>query len=193
MEGQCLKLERTMYGCVQSPLMFFKTYAKHLEASRLVQSLADPCIWYKHDEKGSLLLVIAVYVDDCIITGKKADIEAFKADIQRRFKISDLGPIKKHLGVWYEKFSGDDGEYFLLTMKKYQNDIVSDWERITGRKAKPAKTPGFPGESLTKNEGAEVDKELYRKILGRLMWFARKLMPEALNNIRELATYMDNP
>ncbi len=46
MEGQCLKLERAMYGCVQSPLMFFKTYAKHLEASGLVQSLADHCIWY---------------------------------------------------------------------------------------------------------------------------------------------------
>jgi hypothetical protein len=123
----------------------------------------------------------------------KTEIDVFKNDVQTRFNISDLGLIKKHLGVWYERCKDKDGEYFKMTMQKYQDDIVCDWEQITGATAKPAKTPGFPGESLTKNTGDEIDKENYRKILGRLMWFTRKLMPECGNAIRELAISMDNP
>eukprot|EP00980_Cylindrotheca_fusiformis_P025459 scaffold13757_cov82-Cylindrotheca_fusiformis.AAC.1 len=193
MKGRCLKLEKAMYGCVQSPLMFFKTYSKHLLAIGLTQSLADPCIWYKQDENYELLLIVAVYVDDCIVAGLKREIDKLKVDVQKRFKITDLGPLKKHLGVWYERCNDSKGEYFRMTMEKYQVDIISDWEQIVGKKCKPAKTPGFPGESLTKNTGDEVDKENYRKVLGRLMWFTRKLMPECGNAIRELAMSMDNP
>lgn len=194
MDQTCLKLEKAMYGCVQSPLMFFKTYSKHLETMGLTQSLADPCIWYKHDENQQLVLLVAVYVDDCIVAGTKNEVESFKTGVKKRFNITDLGPIKKHLGVWYEHRKDNDGqEYFRMTMEGYKNDILNDWKEITGKDAKPAKTPGFPGESLSKNQGNEVDKESYRKLLGRLMWFVRKLMPEALNSIRELAMYMDNP
>jgi len=104
-----------------------------------------------------------------------------------------MGPIKKHLGVWYEHEKKSGQESFCLSMENYKEDILKDWREITGKEPKPAKTPGFPGETLSKNEGDEVDKESYRKLLGRLMWFTRKLMPEALNAIRELAMYMDNP
>ena len=193
MEGRCLKLERAMYGCVQSPLMFFKTFSKHLQLLGLSQSLADPCIWYKHDEHGRLVLVVAVYVDDCIVAGPKSEVEALKAGVRKRFKITELGTIRKHLGVWYEHCKDAKGEYYKLSMDQYEKDILSDWKAVTGRDAKPAPTPGFPNESLTKNQGKEVDKENYRKLLGRLMWFVRKLMPEALNAIRELAMFMDNP
>ena len=193
MEGTCLELEKAMYGCVQSPLMFFKTYAKQLEKMGLKQSLADPCIWYKHDENKRLILLVAVYVDDCIVTGTKSEVEAFKAGVKTRFKITEMGPIKKHLGVWYEHEKKAGEESFRLSMESYKDEILNDWREITGKEPKPAKTPRFPGETLTKNEGDEVDKESYRKLLGRLMWFTRKLMPEALNAIRELAMYMGNP
>lgn len=194
MEGRCLKLERAMYGCVQSPRMFFKTFSEHLEQMGLTQSLADPCIWFKHDSNGDLILLVAVYVDDCIVVGTKPEIDAFKEGVKQRFNISDLGPIRKHLGVWYERKRTEAGqEYFRMTMESYKEDILNDWKEITGMEAKPAKTPGYPGESLTKNPGAAVDTKNYRKLLGRLMWFTRKLMPEALNTIRELAMYMDNP
>ena len=179
-EGTYLKLERAMYGCVQSPLMFFKTYSKHLEAMGLTQSLADPCIWYRHDSDHNLTLLVAVYVDDCIVAGTKSEIDAFKAGVRKRFNITDLGPIKKHLGVWYEHKVTDAGrEYFCMTMESFKEDILTDWKQLTGKEAKPAKTPGFPGESLTKNKGEAVDTKNYRKLLGRLMWFTRKLMPES--------------
>jgi hypothetical protein len=32
----------------------------------------------------------------------KDAIEQFKIDVKTRFNISDLGLLKKHLGIWYE-------------------------------------------------------------------------------------------
>jgi hypothetical protein len=117
----------------------------------LTQSLSDPpCLWYKHHDKlGRLLFIVAVYVDDCIIAGTKAEVEANKSGIKQRFKITELGKIRKHLGVWYEHCKDENGEYYKLSMEQqYQKDILADWKAATGREAKPAPTPGFPNEPL---------------------------------------------
>ena len=191
-DGMCIQLGKAMYGCVQSPLAFFNELSKQLRKMGLKQCKADPCIWYRMDGD-RLVLIVAVYVDDCILAGKKKDIEIFKVNIQGRFKISDLGEIKKHLGIWYEKCKDDDGVYYELSMKKYVDDICIDWKGLTGKDPKLAATPGYPGESLVKNEGEAVNKGAYQVMLGKLMWFSRKVIPECANPVRELAMFMDNP
>ncbi len=81
--GPALNSKRQCIGCVQSPLMFFKTYAKHLEKMGLKQSLTDPCIWYKHDTSNQLLLLVAVYVDDCIVVGTNSKLRPSKLESKR--------------------------------------------------------------------------------------------------------------
>ena len=127
------------------------------------------------------------------VAGSKAEIERFKTEIQARFKISDLGTLKKHLGVWYDRKKDEIGEYYELEMSKYRDDIIKDFEGITGKRVKPAPTPGYPGTSLVKNADEETKKEEFRKLLGKLMWYCKKLLPECSNATRELASYMDNP
>ena len=78
-------------------------------------------------------------------------------------------------------------------MEKYKEELLKDWKGITEKELKEASTPGYPGESLTTNVGEPIRKTEFRKILGKLMWFTRKVMPECPNAIRELAMFMDNP
>ena len=190
-KSTCIKLEKAMYGCVQSPRAFFKELAKKLTEMEMEQCKAEPCIWYYGEVPE---LVVACYVDDLIIVGTQEKVDWFKKKIKERFRISELGRITKHLGVWYDHVEkGTSGERYELKMDAYKEDIVNDWKRITGREVKPANTPGFPGKSLVKNEGESLDKDGYRKVLGKLMWFTKKLLPECANPIRELAMYMDNP
>jgi hypothetical protein len=189
----CLKLEKAMYGAVQAPLAFWKENAKHLRRLGMLQSKTDPCVWYmtRNDE---LWLIVAVYVDDIVYSGCQEARLWFKTEVQKRFKISDLGKLKKHLGVWYERKRDEKGPYYQLTMQKYQNDLLNDWKARTGREPRRAATPGYPGECLTKNTDEDsVDVEGYRMILGKLMWFCKKIMPECGNAIRELTSHMDNP
>ena len=189
----CLKLEKAMYGTIQAPLAFWKENAKHLHRIGMLQSKADPCVWYKLKD-GHLWLIVAVYVDDIAYAGCNDARNWFKEEVQKRFKISDLGKLKKHLGVWYEKKCDNEGPYYQLKMEKYQAELLQDWKELTGKEPRHVKTPAYPGESLTKNVNDEIiNVEGYRKILGKAMWFCKKIMPECGNAIRELATHMDKP
>ena len=185
-EATCAKLEKAMYGCVQSPRAFYKELSKELKAMGMIQSKSDPCVWFN---KPIPTLIIICYVDDIVMVGKREEVDWFKTRIQKRFKISDLGKLKKHLGVWYER----DANGFTLKMDKYCQDIVMDWKMATGNDPKPAATSGYPGETLNQNEGPCIKKDLYRKLLGKVMWLAKKVLPECVNAVRELAMFMDNP
>lgn len=52
-----------------------------------------------------------------LLAGMKDKVEAFKAGVRKQFNITDLGPIKKHLGVWCEHVKEAEVEYFRMTME----------------------------------------------------------------------------
>ena len=78
----------------------------------IIQSQANPCVFYKHDEKDELILMVSIMVDDCAVTGLETNIDWFMNEIERRFKIARGGLLKKHLGVDYEWGTRDDDKAF---------------------------------------------------------------------------------
>jgi hypothetical protein len=73
------------------------------------------------------------------------------------------------------------------------DDIVKHFELATGRPAQEASTPGYPGKTLTKNEGEMVMLDEYRSLTGKIMYLTTKIAPELSNAARELAQHMSNP
>jgi hypothetical protein len=126
-------------------------------------------------------------VDDIVYGGPSDTRRWFKEKIEQRFKIKDLGRLSKHLGTWYEKSKDEKGEScYKLSMKKYQEELVSDYEEVMDASAKEAKTPAFPGESLVRDTNEDiVDLDNFCKILGKAMWFCKRITPECCNAIRE--------
>src|SRR5688572_23712861 len=117
----------------------------------MTRSSTDPCVFYLKDENGKAKLIIACHVDDTIIVGKKEDQEWFKTEVQKRFSIKDLGKLKKHLGVWYE-WKQENGETIIeAKMTALIDEIIKATEKYIGKEIKTYKTPGAPGESLTKS------------------------------------------
>ena len=58
-----------------------------------------PCIFYKLDSGGNLMLMISVTVDDCAVTGNETNIEWFMDNVEKHFNITREGEISKYLGV----------------------------------------------------------------------------------------------
>ena len=85
---KCIKLIRSMYGNVDAALRWMKAFVKLCVSDEIgcQQSAVDPCLLYKKDEKGELILLIAVYVDDVLIAGKKKDIFFSKTNSRRPTK-----------------------------------------------------------------------------------------------------------
>jgi hypothetical protein len=128
------------------------------------------------------------------VCGPRIECERFKEDLIKHFNITDQGEIRKHLGVWYRRANDAEGPYFELSMEKFTEDMVKDFEMAIGETVPMTRTPGYPGQTLMKQSTfAPVMREEYRSFVGRAMWLVKKLVPEAANAARELAQHMENP
>jgi hypothetical protein len=74
----------------------------------------------------------------------------------------------KHLGIAYDWKQDKLGNTYLeASMPKMIEEINEKFEKARGKNAKDYVTPRTPGKTLMKNEGAMIDIDAYRSIVGR--------------------------
>jgi len=190
------KLLKAVYGTVQAPRCWMKTFAEALIEIGFKRSYVDSCLFiYISPESGEVEAIIVVYVDDAAIGGQPDTVDWVKSEIAKRFNITDLGDLTKHLGVWYKKCVDKYGRYMRVSMTDYVKEIVKDYKSYTGKEPREFATPGYPGKTVLKadeEEEAEMHPE-YRAMVGKLMWMVKKIGVECTNVARELATQMEKP
>lgn len=66
----------------------------------MIQSKVDPCIFYfKEEGSMKLRLIVDVMVDDCAVAGRQSNMNWFMDQLEKRFKITRGGRLKKHLRI----------------------------------------------------------------------------------------------
>ena len=121
----CIELMKAMYGNIDAPLCWMRTFTKFLRNVLLMeQCQTDPCLFYKK-WNGKLVLIIVLYVDDALCAGTRKAMEwAFKT-IELTYAIARLGRLKKHLGTWWQWKSDDTNKtYLVATMPKMTKEIA---------------------------------------------------------------------
>ena len=182
-----------MYGNVDAALRFFKEYKTQLEKMGMKQCASDPCCFIRVLH-GKLVLIALTHIDDTVLCGPPDQIAWFKSRITERFKFTDEGKSKKHLGVWYEWAKDEENNPMLVaSMDMLVQEIVKATEDHVGGNIKLFDTPGTPNKSLPKNEGEPVDAEKYRSIVGKIMYLVTKLWIGGANVARELTKHFSNP
>jgi hypothetical protein len=102
-----------------------------------------------------------------------------------------LRKLRKNLGIFYDWKQDELGNTYLeASMPKTIDKISEKFEKATGKKAKVYATPGTPGKTSRKNEGAMIDLDAYRSNVGKIMYYATKIGPEICNAVRELAGHL---
>jgi hypothetical protein len=194
-EKYCIQLKKAMYGNIDAPLCWMRTFSKHLTTTvGLTQSKTDPCMFIKRNNQGKVVLILAVYVDDTIITGSKKEVQKAYQLIKLKFVIDILGQLCKHLGImWKWHKDKEENCYLEATMPHMIEDIVKLFTEVTGKQPKKAATPGYPGKYLQKNEGEIVNLEPYRSIVGKLIYYMTKIGPDLSNAVRDLSAHLSNP
>ncbi len=161
------------------------------------QSKNDPSLFVllcEGDKNSKVIGLILNYVNDGIIAGKKNAVEFIKAKIKEEFTISDLGPLKKHLGVNYKWSTDKLGGFWEVQMKEFREDLISDYKTATGtHEEKLYATPGTPGRILVTNEEDPIMESEYCKMVGKLLWTVKKESPDCANAVRELSAHLSNP
>ena len=88
----CL-LKKAIYGLKQSPRAWFHKFSQLLFSYGFVSTVSDPIVMRKRTPHGCVIL--AVYVDDIIITGSDdAEVAATKAYLAQHFVTRDLSPLR---------------------------------------------------------------------------------------------------
>ena len=182
--GQCWKLKRGLYGLKQAPHIWFNTMSKVLVDSGYKQSVLEPCLFYKND------LLLVVYVDDILITGKTEDIiNDTKRMLQLKFVMKDLGHPDVFLGITIKETSNG----VKLSLSNFISKIANDYE-IT--KEKIISTPlvkGFNASETTTRELTEDEHLKYRSIVGVLLFVANTVRLDISFATSLLSRYLVTP
>jgi hypothetical protein len=192
-EEYCIQLNAPMYGKVDVPLMFKRTLTKQLKAIGCYESKVDPCV-HCVKENGKVVLVGATTVDDILVAGRPEAIQRYKEGLQKRFTIKELGPLKRHLQINYERRKDADGNpFYVLSLPNMKEEIVRKYESFAKKEINESTTPGYPRKHLVKYDGDPLELDTYRSIVGKVLYYAKKVAPEMNNAVRELAQFLSKP
>lgn len=186
------RLRKSIYGLKQSPRMWNAKITQVLISFGLRQSRKDPGVFYSLP--GAPRLLVALYVDDILIAGKdKTQIRELKAALASNFKMSDLGPVKRILGINIERdrkartISIDQSDYVKLVL-----------ERFSMHESKPVLTPSVGALPLnpdppTQDELDEMAKVPYLSAVGSLQYAAMVTRPDIAQAVSYVAQYSAAP
>src|SRR6185295_10175151 len=97
------------------------------------QCNGDHTVFYRHS--GRRIALLAVYVDDIIITGDdEVEIKRMKENLSKEFEVKDLGQLKYFLGI--EVARSPKG--IVLSQRKYVLDLLNETGMLGCR---PCSTP----------------------------------------------------
>jgi Reverse transcriptase (RNA-dependent DNA polymerase) len=111
-----------------------------------------------------MFTMLAVYVDDMIITGDdEGEIAQLKARLGKEFEVKDLGQLRYFLGIEIAR----GAEEIVLSQRKYVLDLFTETGMLGCRPA------FFLIDVKTKigaDAGEHVDRERYQRLVGRLIY-----------------------
>jgi len=129
---------------------------------------------------------MAVYVDDIVITGDDAEeIKCLKENLGKAFEVNDLEPLRYFLGIEIAK----SPKGIVLSQRKYVLDLLTETGMLGCR---PCSTPIDKNHQISAQCGDSVNKETYRRLVGRLIYLCHT-KPDIYYIVSVVSKYMHDP
>lgn len=179
------KLLKALYGLRQAPRAWYSKLNKCLIELGFERCPYENAVYSKGT--GDDCLLVAVYVDDLLITGANGmKIKEFKQQMEENFEMTDLGKLCYYLGIEVNQRKG----VIELKQSGYAMKLL---ERAGMRECNPVKFPMDPKEQVSKDEaGQTVDATLYRSLIGGLRYLVNT-RPDIAYSVGVASRYMEKP
>ena len=188
------RLLKSLYGLKQGLKNWYDALHKALLELGFTRSEADHGVFFKRIGKD--IIILAIHVDDGMVTGNNiAHIKRFKEEINKKYKITDLGPVYSLLGI---KVTRDLIEKTIsLSQQAYIEAIIT---KFNFDDLKPCATPMDPSAPLSKTQSptklddiSKMRNVPYREAVGSLMYAAMGTRPDIAFATSTVAQYCENP
>jgi len=148
------------------------------------QCNGDHTVFYHHSN--NRVTILAVYVDDIIITGDDTlEIARLKKNLSKEFEVKDLGQLRYFLGIEIAR----SPRGIVLSQRKYVLDLLNETGMLGCR---TASTPIEQNHKLCAQSGDPVDKEKYQRLVGRLIYLCHT-RPDITYAVSVVSRYMHDP
>ena len=160
-EHKVLRLDKALYGLRQTSRALNEKLDKCLRGLGFTRSPAEHAVYGRG--MGATRLLVGVYVDDLIITGNDhVEIGKFKMEMQKLFRMSDLGLLSFYLGIEVKQTANG----ISLNQAAYADKII-DRAGLVG--CNPTQTPMEARLKLSKvSTGPATDATDYRSVISSL-------------------------
>jgi hypothetical protein len=176
-----VRLKKALYGLKQAPRLWYEEINAFLLSIGFTQSTTDPNLYI---QSGAALIL---YVDDILMAYDKLNSvgAAIKQQLKERFKMKDLGRVKRFLGIEVD-------ENYNISQTSYIKAIL---RRFRMENAKSATSPMDPNVRLDNPhcEDREANKKLYLSMVGSLMYAALGTRPDLAFCVTSLSRYNSRP
>jgi len=178
------KLKRAIYGLKQSGKQWNDELHKYLTKIHYKRIISEPCLYIKENKNNKIIGLLAVYVDDILLSGDETTINQTKTLIKNKFKIKDIGKVNYIIGI---KFIKHKHGYF-LNQTRYIEEIL---DKFNMRNTTPSRnTKPVEDEELRK---IKFDQTKYRSIVGNLLYLAISTRPDIIYSVGRAARKSKNP
>ena len=185
LKGQTAKLKRSLYGLKQAAhdwWVLLRSFFHGDKKLKISPNAKDPCLY--HIFSDTLIVIIVVHVDDCIIAYNDDNfIKTFREQIESKYEITFTETPTQVLGIQLDHLS--DGSFTLRNTR-----LIDESVRTFGQEnAHPKKIPMDPGTVLTIGEDTPDPKISYLSLVGVLMWIMRCSRPDINVAVSMLASF----
>jgi hypothetical protein len=191
-----MRLKKAVYGLAASGRLWWKLFVRRnkefgMEAltddeTAFIVRRKDP----SHRD-GYTTLVIAIVVDDCLMTGNSEELRKEWLEFMSGFfTISDDGELKHYLGIKFERVKGgwyaSQKAYLIRCLRRY--GLLDAKTYDTPMDARFAVTE----DDIDESAPPELIKE-YQSLIGSLIFLAIWTRPDIAYAVNTLARYMTKP
>ncbi|KAE9021522.1 hypothetical protein PR002_g12226 [Phytophthora rubi] len=187
--GRVCRLLRSLYGLKQAPRIWYKTLDKYLRKCGFERSKVDGGIYFRWVNGSPIFFTL--YIDDIVIAATMENIKLVLFELEKKFKIKDLGDVSHLLSM---EIKYVPGQSLYISQRGYIGRVLERF-KMADCKAMPTPQakgnfplPGDPDrEAVCVNIDPDVD---YQCIVGSLQYLVSCSRPDIASAVRTLGKFL---
>ena len=179
-----VRLDKALYGCVESALLWFNHLKATLIKDGFTQNPHDMCVFNKNGADGKQCTVV-VHVDDLFMTCENlTTLESAVANIEATYIETRVqrGKVLGYLGMTFDFRTAGEAR---ITMEGYVKDLLGECG-VEGTAVTPAAEWLFDVRDTVK-AGLNAADWFHRQV-AKVLYLAKRVRPECLTCVAFLAT-----